>query len=73
LYPYSPGLINEKAGRDDRKSAGVAVYPTAVMNMGLPWSKGWVDIQSCITVGEVFDLRECMIRLGVTGFDPSVN
>jgi hypothetical protein len=70
LYLYSPGLI-EQAERDDRKSAEVAVYPTVVMNMGWPWSKGWVDIQSCITAGEVFGLRECMICLGVTGFDPS--
>lgn len=71
MYLYSPGLI-EQAERDDRKSAGVAVYPTVVMNMGWPWSKGWVDIQSCIMAGEVFELRECMIRLGVTGIDPSV-
>jgi hypothetical protein len=28
--------------------------------------------QSCTTAGEVSELRECMIRLGVTGFDPSV-
>ena len=50
----------------------MAVYPTVVMNMGWPWSRGWVDIWSCITAGEAFELRECMIRLGVTGFDPSV-
>jgi hypothetical protein len=49
----------------------VAVYSTVVMNMGWPWSKGWVNIQSYIMAGEVFELRECMIRLGVTGFDYS--
>ena len=48
------------------------MYPTVVMNMGWLWSNGWVDGQSCITAGEVSVLRECMIRLGATGFDPSV-
>jgi len=66
-----PGLI-EQAGRDDGKSAGVAVYPTVVMNMGWPWSRGWVNVQSCIMAGEVFGLRERMIHLGVTGIEPSV-
>jgi len=55
LHLYSPWLF-EQAERDDRKSAEVAVYPTVVMNMGWPWSKGGVDIRSCITAGEVFDL-----------------
>lgn len=51
-----------KVERDDRMSVEVAVCSTVVMNMGCPWSRGWVDIRSCIMGGEAFELRECMIR-----------
>ena len=72
MYLCSPGLF-EKAGRDDRKSDWSGGISHSCNEHGIAMEQGLGStFRVCITAGEVFELRECIIRLGVTGFDPSV-
>ena len=72
MYLFSPGLI-EKAGRDDRKFGWSGGISHSCNEHGIAMEQGLGRHSELVSRrGKSFEPRECMILLGVTGFDPSV-